>query len=153
MTQVRDVSTTVVEMMSAVQRSLPLRSPACKWVIEAKYGAVGCLCNSSRILLHAKGGGGGKGGEKREEEEARQHSGSRPREPHRLLHTHGTAGPRRPLTLCGPPHAARGLAGGRGARLDTYLLPPLVTLQRPGRLSTVGLIPAHASVPEKSPLL
>lgn len=40
--------------------------------------------------------------------------------------------------------------GGLGARLDTYLLLPLVTLQRPGWLSTVGLIPAHANVPEKS---
>lgn len=40
-----------------------------------------------------------------------------------------------------------------GARLATYLLLLLVTLQRPGWLSTAGLIPAHAGVPQKSPVL
>lgn len=51
------------------------------------------------------------------------------------------------------PGAASGWRGGRETttRLSTYL--PPVTLQRPGWLSTAGLILANTAVPQKSLLL
>lgn len=59
-----------------------------------------------------RGGGEGGGSGEEEEEEARQHSGRRPREPHRLLHTRSTAG-------------AGGLNPLGAARGRAALLPPL----------------------------
>lgn len=86
-----------------------LRSPVCQCVSEAKYGAVGCLCNSSRIRLHAQGregGGEGRGGRRRRWRQGNTLAGGQ-REPHITAYAQQSRA-KPALTLCrAPPASAR----------------------------------------------